>query len=86
MLLLVLSLLLSGSRHRFNVGHLKNTNFVFKFTDYVVGLVGSKWNDDADGLTKWNCIREGLLEASNTLLGLSRRHQLDWFTEAEDVL
>ena len=56
------------------------------FTDHVVGLVRSKWNDDADGLTKWNCIREGLLDASNTLLGLSRRHQPDWFTEAEDVL
>jgi len=49
----------SHRRHKFNVGPLKNTNFVSKFTDHVVGLVRSKWNDDADGLTKWNCIREG---------------------------
>jgi len=35
---------------------------------------------------KWNCIREGLLDVSNTILGLSGRHQPDWFAGAEDVL
>jgi len=40
------------------------------------------------GLTKWKTIniKGGLLEASNTMLGLSRRHQFDWFTESEDIL
>ena len=43
-------------------------------------------NDDADGLTKWTFIRDGLLDASNTMLGFSRRHRPDWFAEAEDML
>ena len=71
---------------RFNVVPLKNATFVSRYTDRVVSLVRSNWNDDADGLTKWNIIRDRLLDASNTMLGLSRRHQPDWFTKAEDVL
>ena len=59
---------------RFNVVPLKNATFVSWFTDRFVSLVRSNWNDDANGLTKWNVIRDGLLDVSNTMLGLSRRH------------
>ena len=54
----------SSRRCRFNVVSLKSITFVSQFTDHVVCLVRSKWNDDTDGL----------LDASNTMLGLSRRH------------
>ena len=50
--------------HRFNVVPLKNATFVSQFTDHVVSLVRS---NDVDGLTKWNIIRDGLLDASNTM-------------------
>ena len=74
-------------RHcRFNVIPLKNTTFVSQFTDHVVHLVKSRWNDNDDGLTKWSVVRDGLLDASTTMFGLSRRHQPDWFTEVEDML
>jgi len=76
----------SFRRHRCNVIPLKNASFVSRFTDYVAYLVGSKWNDDANGLTKWGFIRDELLDASNTMLEFSRRHQPDWFTKAEDLL
>jgi len=54
--------------HRFNVLPLRNAGFVSPFTDHVVHLVKSSWNEDADGLTKWKTIKDGLLEASNTML------------------
>ena len=40
-----------------------------QFTDHVVYLVKNSWNEDADGLKKWKAIKDGLLEASNTMLG-----------------
>ena len=65
---------------------MKNTTFASQFVDRVVHLVKSRWDDDADGLTKWNVVRDGLLDASTTMLGLSKRYQPDWFVEAENVL
>ena len=44
-----------------------NAGFVSQFTDRVVYLVKSSWKT----------IKDGLLEASNTMFGLSRRHQPD---------
>ena len=77
----------SSCRHcRFNVFPLRNTTFASQFVDHVVNLVKSRWDDDADGLTKWSVVRDGLLDASTAMLGLSKRYQPDWFVEAEDVL
>ena len=45
----------------FNVFPLKNTTFASQFVDCVVHLVKSRWDDDADGLTKWSVVRDGLL-------------------------
>jgi len=63
--------------HRFNAVPLKNASFVSRFTDHVLYLVRSKWNDDADELTRWGLIRDELLDASGKMLGFSRRHQPD---------
>ena len=71
---------------RFNVFPLKDTTFASQFVDHVVHMVKSRWDDDADGLTKWSVVRDGLLVASTTMLGLSKIYQPDWFVEAEDVL
>ena len=76
----------SHRRRRFNILPLMNAGFVSQFTDRVVYLVKTSRNEDAYGLTKLKIVKDGLLEASNTMLGLSRRHQPDWFTESEDIL
>ena len=74
----------SSCRHHSST---KIATFVSWLTEHVaVYLVRSKWKDDADGLTKWSLFRDGLLNVNNTMLGFNRRHQPDWFTEAEDVL
>jgi len=65
----------SSCRYRkFNVVPLKNTSFVSQFADDIVYLITGKWNNDADGLAKWGLVRDGLLDASDKMLGFSRRH------------
>jgi len=76
----------SCRRCRFNILPLRNAGFLSQFADRVVYLVKSGWNEDTDGLTKWKNIKDGLLEASNSMLGLSRRHQPDWFSKSEEIL
>ena len=77
---------LSGRHRRLNFFPLRNTTFASRFVDRVVHLVKSRWDDNADGLTKWSVVRDGLLDASTKMLGLSKRYQPDWFVEAGDVL
>jgi len=48
----------SSCRHyRFNVLPLRNVGFVSQFTDHVVYLVKSSWNEDADGVSSGNLLR-----------------------------
>ena len=62
----------SSCRHRrFNAIPLKNTTFVSQFTNHVVHLVRSRWNDVPDGLTKWSVVRDVLLGASTVFIRIT---------------
>ena len=75
-----------ATKKRFDVGALKAEKIRDSFCEKVCESVEKHWSNAVNGTGKWEVIRDGFVHAAESVLGLERRRQPDWFRESGPVL
>ena len=70
------------TRRRNIVAALRDAGVREENNKVVTEAVADKWNNDNnDGMSKWEIIRDSLTESATTILRYDKRRQPDWFQE-----